>query len=132
MPRVPAAVAAFVLATALHIDAHLGRPEHEHLGLGWSYHWVATAAVFALVGWFIARRWPEHRWRLGVAAFVGGVLIAQGIEPAAEVLIYEGRLGYNGEPERWAVFWTTMLAATPAFFAALWLCVRRPSLARAS
>src|SRR5687767_624359 len=125
MPKHAAVILSLLLATALHVDWHLARPAHHRLSLDWSHHWAATAAVFALVACYIARRWPTYRWRLGVVVFIGAVVIAQVIEPMLEVLIYDGRFGYEGEPARWAAFGRAIGAATPAYFAALWLCARR-------
>lgn len=124
MPRLPALVLSLLLATALHVDWHLARPAHHRLSLDWPYHWLATAFVFAVVGCLTARTWPNVRWRLGAWVFVAAVLLAQGIEPVLEVFVYEARLGYPDEPARWIVFGKTLLAATPAFWSAVWLCVR--------
>ena len=132
MPRVPTFLLALVLGAAIHLDFHLARPTHHRLSLGWPYHWIVAAAIFAAVGWVIARRWPEQRWRMGIAVFVVGVFLGQGVEPVLEELLYAHRIGYATEPERWAAFWTSMLVSTPAFFAALWLCARRPRLVGAT
>ena len=108
----------------LHVDWHLARPLHHRLSLAWDNHWALTAAVFGVVGCVIAQRWPAMRWKMGAAVFIAAVLIAQGLEPMLEVLLYHNRLGYPDEPERWAVFWRTMIAATPVFLLTVWLCAR--------
>jgi hypothetical protein len=113
------------LAAALHLDWHLARPEHHRLSLGWSFHWLATAVVFGAAGCLIARAWPGARWRLGAVVFGVAVVLAQLVEPALEVLFYQGQLGYVVESPRWAAFGRAMAAATPAYWAALWLCARR-------
>ena len=125
MPKLPAVLLSVFLAAMLHLDWHLARPVHHRFSLGWSHHWLATAVAFAIVGWIIARRWPGDRWRLGGAVYVAAVVLAQAVEPAAEVLFYEGRLGYSVGSDRWAAFGRAMVAATPVYWAALWLCVRR-------
>jgi hypothetical protein len=124
MPKIPTVVLSVLLAVALHADWHFARPVHHRLSLGWPYHWLVTGALFGIAGWVIARRWPAARWPLGVAVFVGAIVVAQGLEPMLEVLFYEGRLGYNSEPERWAAFGRAIAAAIPAYWGALWLCAR--------
>jgi hypothetical protein len=124
MPRMPAVVLSLLLAAALHVDWHVARPAHHRLSLDWPYHWIATALVFGAVAWLIARKWPRSMWQLGAVVFVGAVLIAQGIEPMLEAAIYDHRFGYEGEPERWRVFFKTLAAATPVYWTALWLARR--------
>jgi len=125
MQRLPALILSVVLATALHVDWHLARPTHHRLSLGWTHHWLATAVVFASVGYIIARVWPNSRWRLGAVVFAAAVVLAQAIEPVFEALIYDGRFGYDVEPARWAAFVRAIAAAIPAYWGALWLCARQ-------
>jgi hypothetical protein len=132
MPRLPAVLLSVILAVVLHLDWHLARPVHHRLSLEWPHHWLATAAAFAIVGWIIARGWPRDRWQLGGAVYVAAVVLAQVVEPGLEVLVYEARLGYAVETERWAAFGRAMAAATPAYWGALWVCARRPSGLRTS
>ena len=127
MPRLPAVLLSVILAAVLHLDWHLARPAHHRLSLEWSHHWLATAVAFAIAGCVIARRWPANRWALGGAVYVAAVVLAQVVEPVLEVLLYEGRLGYSVESARWAAFGRAMMAATPAYWAALWVCARQPS-----
>ena len=116
-----------LLAAGLHADWHLARPLHHRLSLAWPGHWVATAALFALVGWWIARRWTDRRWRMALDVLVIALVVAQVIEPSLEVLVYEHRLGYPVEPERWRVLARTLAAALPAYAVALWMCAPRPA-----
>ena len=127
MPRLPAMFLGFVLGAVLHLDWHLARPVHHRLSLDWSAHWLVTALFFAIAGAIIARRWPGARWKLGLATYLAAVILAQVVEPVLEILFYEGRLGYAGEPARWAAFGRAMAAATPAYWGALWLCAPRAS-----
>ena len=113
-----------LLAVALHVDWHLARPTHHRLSLGWSEHWLATAAAFLIVGCIIARSWPEHRWPLAATVVVGAAILAQLVEPALESLIYDHRLGYAVEPERWIAFFKAICAGTAAMMIGL-LCARR-------
>jgi len=131
MPRLAALVLSIALGAALHVDWHLARPAHHRLSLDWSYHWLATALVFGVAGWLIARRWPDYRWRLGAVVFVAAAVSAQVVEPVLEALIYEGRFGYDVEPARWAAFGRAIAAATVTYWGALWLRARRPSALRA-
>jgi hypothetical protein len=129
MRRFGSLLMGLLLATLIHIDWHMARPAHYHLGgrlgLGWPYHWMVTALVFAIAGWFIARTWPEKRWRVGAESLAIGVVIGQGIEPMLEVAQAYHRFGYPDEPARMTAFWQTMLAAVPAYAIALWLSVRK-------
>ena len=125
MPTKPAAILSLLLAAALHLDWHFARPEHHRLSLGWSNHWMLTAAFFLFAGCVIARRWPEQRWRMSAVVLLSAAIIAQLVEPTLEVLFYEGRLGYDGEPERWTAFWKAIVAGSIALTLGL-VCVRRP------
>jgi hypothetical protein len=124
MPRLPVVLLSVLLSAVLHVDWHLARPAHHRLSLDWPYHWVATALVFAGSAWLIARRWPTVRWQLGATVLVAAILLAQVIEPALEVIVYQGRLGYASEPARWAAFGQALAAAIPVYWGALWLCAR--------
>jgi hypothetical protein len=117
-----------ILATMLHVDWHLARPLHHRLSLAWPLHWVVTALVFAVVGWWVGRR--AHGWRAASLVFVAAVVLAQVIEPVLEVLLYEGRLGYPADPGRWPAFLRATAAATPAYFGCVWLCGREAMAAR--
>jgi hypothetical protein len=128
MALYPSIIAGIVLAVSLHADWHLARPHHHGLlnpGLNWPYHWVATAAVFGIVGFVIARFWPRRRWQIGVLALVIGVVAAQLIEPVGEAAVFQQRLGYVSEPGRWLAFWQALAAAVPTYLLALWLGAKR-------
>jgi hypothetical protein len=128
MARHPSLIAGGVLAVMLHADWHLARPHHHGVlnpGLNWSYHWAATAAVFGVVGFIIARFWPHRRWHTGVMALVIGVILAQLIEPMGEAAVFQRRLGYVSEPARWVAFWQALAAAVPTYLLALWLGANR-------
>ena len=122
MRRWHAGLLALFLATAVHVDWHLARPTHHRLSLGWEQHWLFAAAAFALVGWAIARRWPDRPWRAAAGIVAGALVIAQVIEPMMEVLAYQGRWGYPGDPGRWGVFMTCVAAGLPAMALALVTC----------
>ena len=132
MPKKPIVLLSGVLAAMLHVDWHLARPLHHRLSLAWPHHWLATAIVFAIVGCIIAWRWPADRWRIGATVFAIAVVVAQLVEPVLEALFYDARLGYEGEPERWAAFGRAMAAVTPAYWGTLWLCAPRAPGTRAS
>lgn len=111
-----------LLATGIHVDWHLARSHHHRLSLEWRQHWIFAAAVFAVVGWVVARRWPAGRWRVGVWTLVCGVLLAQLVEPVLELAFYRHRFGYPVEPDRWAVFLVCIAVGVPAYVLALWRC----------
>lgn len=125
-------VLSLVLATVLHIDWHVARPAHHRLSLEWPFHWVITALAFAVAGWWIGRQQTPAKWRIASIVFVVAVVLAQGVEPFMEVLIYQGRLGYPDDTGRWAAFGRAIAAATPAYFACVWLCGRRLMIGRVS
>ena len=130
-PRLRAAAVAALVAVIIHADWHFARPAHHRLSLAWEEHWLFAAFGFALVGWLVARWWPDRRWRMAAATVAAGVLVAQGIEPVLEVLTYQGRFGFPDEPERWRAFAVCLAAGLPALAAVLWLrqseYVKRPS-----
>ena len=94
------------LAVILHLDWHLARPHHEHPGLSlnvgfeWSYHWIATAVIFAIIALFISRRWPNDRLVIAAGAFAVGVFGAQIFWPIVEAAVYGRRIGFATEPGR--------------------------------
>lgn len=57
--------------------------------------------------------------------FFAATVLGQGVEPLVSSLIYDGRLAYDVEPARWTAFFQSMVAAIPAYFGSVWLCVRR-------
>lgn len=128
MPRHSAVVLSLLLGAGLHLDWHLARPLHHRLSLGWSHHWAITAGIFAVAACVIARFWPAQRWRMGAIVFVGGALIAQVVEPVLEVLIYEGRFGYDVEAARWVAFGKSLLASAVAYVSALALCAPKQGI----
>jgi hypothetical protein len=128
MPRHAAGILTLVLGAMLHVDWHLARPLHHRLSLDWSHHWALTATVFALAGCLIARVWPAQRWRMGAIVFLGAAVLAQGVEPVLEALIYDRRFGYEGEPVRWTVFWRTLTASAIVYALTLWLCAPRQTI----
>lgn len=113
-----------LLSTLLHVDWHFARSHHHRLSLEWSSHWLFGILFFALTGWYVARRWPARPW-LAASLNVGLALFgAQLFEPLAEVAIYDHRLGYDVEPERWVAFAECVGAGIPALMVALWLSLR--------
>lgn len=115
-------VLVLALALVVHVDWHVARPTHHRLSLGWDQHWLFAAIAFGVLGWIVARVWPAQAWRIGglIAAF--GIILAQVIEPIAEVVLDAHRLGYPEEPARWTAFWACLAAGLPAYGMALWLC----------
>ena len=126
MRRLGYAALVLALATIVHVDWHLARPAHHRLSLAWPQHWLFAAAAFALVGWLIARWWPDAPGR-AAAGIVGlALVLAQGVEPLMEVAIYQHRFGYPSDPGRWSVFAVCVATGLPALLATLILC--RPRL----
>ena len=111
-----------VLAATVHIDWHLARPAHHRLSLGWDQHWLFAALAFGLVGWIVARSWPAEAWRLGGLIATLGIMLAQVVEPMAEVALYQHRIGYPDEPARWTAFFVCLAVGLPVYGLALWRC----------
>jgi hypothetical protein len=114
-----------ILATLAHVDWHFARPLHHRLSLDWSTHWIFCIAVFAIAGWYIARRWPNApwepaAWNVGLALF-----IAQIIEPVLESAYYDHQLAYDLDPGRWAVFGECVAAGLPALMIVIWWITSR-------
>lgn len=112
----------FALAATVHVDWHFARPNHHRLSLGWDQHWIFAGLAFGVVGWIVARAWPEQVWRRGGAIAILALVLAQGIEPMAEVALYLHRIGYPGEPARWSAFFVCIAVGLPAYCLTLWLC----------
>lgn len=122
MRRLILVVLVFALATAVHVDWHFARATHHRLSLGWDQHWLFAALAFGLVGWVVARTWPEQAWRRGGVIAALAILLAQGIEPMAEVALYLHQLAYPDEPARWSAFFVCIAAGLPVYCLALRWC----------
>jgi hypothetical protein len=114
-----------ILATLVHLDWHFARPLHHRLSLDWSTHWIFCIVVFAIAGWYIARRWPHApwepaAWNVGLALF-----IAQIVEPVLESAYYDHKLAYDLDPGRWTVFWVCVGAGLPALIIVIWWMTSR-------
>jgi hypothetical protein len=122
MRRILFFVLVLSLAGAVHVDWHLARPSHHRLSLGWDQHWLFAVVTFGIIGWVVARTWPQHAWRRGGAIAALALLLAQGIEPMGEVALALHRIGYPDEPLRWTAFLVCIAGGLPAYCLALWLC----------
>jgi hypothetical protein len=92
-----------LLALAVHVDWHIGRPVHHRLSLGWSYHWILGVASFALVTWLVLGKARDGPGQLALIVIVG--LVAGQIgEPIGEVLVYREPWQSVMPAERWHVF----------------------------
>jgi hypothetical protein len=113
------------LAAYLHADWHFARPLHHRLSLDWSSHWIGCVAVFALVGVYIARRWPGARWRAAAWNVAIALVLAQVVEPLLEAAFYLRTLVYDVEPARWAAFGECLATGLPALALVLAVAGRR-------
>jgi hypothetical protein len=109
------------LAIVVHADWHFARPHHYRLSLEWSSHWLFALVSFAIAGWYIAGKWPDHPWRASIWNVVLALVIAQGIEPVLEAVIDGRGIGYLVAPERWTAFWQCVGAGVPALALAVWI-----------
>ena len=122
MRRLYFAVLVLALAAVIHVDWHLARPAHHRLSLEWPHHWLFAVAAFGVVGWLIARGWPDAPVRVAASVVALAVLLAQGIEPVLEIAMYRQRFGYPDDPERWRAFAVCLGAGVPALLTTLVLC----------
>ena len=107
------------LATLVHVDWHVARPTHHRLSLGWDLHWSLCAAGFAFAGWYLSRRFPRAPWHAAALNAALALLLGQIVEPILEAALYDGRLAFEVEPERWLAFGQCLAAAGLAMAAAV-------------
>jgi hypothetical protein len=113
------------LGAFLHADWHFARPLHHRLSLGWSSHWIACIAVFALAGVYISRRWPGARWQAAMWNVAIALVLAQLVEPLLEAAFYLRTFAYDVEPARWVAFGECVGAGLPALALVLVVAGRR-------
>ena len=75
------------VASTMHLDWHVARPEHHRLSLGLAQHWLLAIPVFAFTGWYVCRFWPAHIVPASAVIIGGAAMLAQVIEPLYELLI---------------------------------------------
>ena len=101
----PAAwLAALWVGIMIHLDWHLGRPGHDHRSFDLAWHWLFAVPAFLPVAWLARRRWPGAPFRAAVMIAVLGVLLGQGVEPLAEVILFEDGYEPFTDPLRWRIF----------------------------
>ena len=104
---------AILLAVLVHVDWHLGRPQHMRLSLDWSFHWLLGLAAGASMAWIFARRFePDASWRWLSLVGVLGLTLGQIVQPALEVVAYGVTFEQVYPQVRWHLF---------AAFAAAWV-----------
>ena len=85
-------------------------PPDTRLSLGWPYHWLLGAVLFAAVAWFVAKRWPVDAWVASALNLTLGVIAGQVLEPLGETVYYGLPLGRLLNGERWTAFAEFMAA----------------------
>lgn len=113
----------FLVAVAAHVDYHLGGSDMEP-SLDWPYHWVLGVVVGLTVGWFSARLWRTALPRT-IAIALGGLLLAQGLEPLLEGWFGIGPSAYPVDAERWRIFFAFVVALAGGIALGLGLGRRR-------
>lgn len=114
-----------ILAALVHVDWHFARPLHHRLSLDWSTHWIFCIVIFAIAGWYIARRWPDAPWEAAAWNVGLTLFIAQIVEPVLETAYYDHSLMYDLDPGRWTVFWECVGAGLPALAIVIWWMTSR-------
>lgn len=89
------------LAVVVHIDWHVGRPEHIGHALGWSLHWIIALPTFALVTQAILAR---AGWKTLASIVLQGLFVGQIIEPIGEMLVYGEPWSAVMTADRWRIF----------------------------
>ena len=94
---------ALLIGADVHVDWHLARGHHQPLSGAYPYHWVSAIPVFALAGWYVARRWRTDPLRAGVVTLLLGFLVGQVVEPLGEIAT-GATWGWAFGPERLVAF----------------------------
>src|SRR5688572_22388342 len=107
-----------LIAIAVHLDWHLGRPAHIQHSLAWEHHWISGLILGSCIACFLTWRRaaaPVSQFLLiALAGFVAG----QVLEPIGEVLIYDVSFSSVYPVVRWTLF----LEFAVAFLAAGMAC----------
>lgn len=112
------------IGVLIHVDWHLGRPGHDHLSFGFSYHWFLAVLTFAPLPWLLVRRWPNSVARASALAIGLGVLMGQGIEPLSEVILFNAGMEPFTNAVRWRVFAEFMVAGIVIYLVSVAVAVR--------
>jgi hypothetical protein len=111
------------VALAIHVDWHLAR-HHGRLSGGWREHWAFAIPVFALAGWYAARRCPHRLGVVSASTLALAVLLAQVLEPLGEYVFFRWPLNQGFGPARQVAFGLFLAAGLPTY-ALVALTVRR-------
>jgi ABC-type enterochelin transport system permease subunit len=111
------------IGALIHLDWHLGRPGHDHLSFGLSYHWLLAVCTFAPVPWLLVRRWPDVAARASALVLLLGVLFGQGIEPLSEVMLFDAEPFTNAV--RWRIFAEFMAAGIVVYVVSMVVALRQ-------
>src|SRR5262245_6495281 len=104
------------LASAMHLDWHLARPEHHRLSLGWSWHWLLAIPAFALTAWYAQRHWPGRGARAALGIIAVASILAAVIEPAWEFWIGGASWDWAFGPLRLTMFAQFLGVGLASFF----------------
>ena len=96
---------ALLLALLVHLDWHLGRPQHMPPSLDWSFHWLLGLAAGASMAWIFVRRFePGAVWRSLALVGALGLVLGQLVEPALEMVAFGVTFEQVYPAVRWHVF----------------------------
>lgn len=85
-------LASIALAVAINLDWQLARPHHGRFSFDWKLHWLTAIPVFALLAWYVVRKWPDQVAGALVTALAIALVLAQGVEPLYESVVYDSHL----------------------------------------
>lgn len=122
-------LAALWIGAMIHVDWHLGRPGHDHLSFGLSYHWLLAVPTFAPIPWFLLRRWPASWIQASIVVIALGVGLGQGVEPLGEMIAFDVGAEPFANPVRWRIFAEFMAAGVLTFISSAALARQRPGQA---
>lgn len=80
------------LAVAFHVDWHLAPAHHGRLSFDWKLHWLTAIPVFALLAWYLVRKWSDQIAGAFVTVIVIAIVLEQGLEPLVALVLYGERL----------------------------------------
>ena len=125
-PRVPFSfLVTGVLALAVHLDWHAGRPAHGPLSYDWSLHWLLAIPLFAWAAWHIVRRWPREKVLLtSVMSLSAAVLVGHVLEALLEYFLDHWPLTESFGSVRMEILCAFLVAGIVTYTVTAWLLIR--------
>src|SRR5688572_3645513 len=97
-------VLVLLIAAAVHLDWHLGRPEHMQHSLAWEHHWIFGLILGSCIACFLTWRRAAAPVSQFLLVALAGFVAGQILEPIGEVLIFDESLSFVYPVVRWVLF----------------------------